>query len=578
MFELLAPAADPDARIDIDTVKALQHLTDATLAYLSEDELLAELLARVSDVMSIDTVAILLLEGDMLHARAAKGIEEEVEAGVRIPLGRGFAGRIAAERQPVRIIDVEHADIYNPILREKGIRSLLGVPLLIEGRVIGVLHVGSLTTRNFTAEEATILQLAADRAALAIELGRKLASERGAREEAERVAARLRAVQRVSDASLGYLTEEELLQELLARISNIMLVDTVAFLLLEGDVLHARAALGLEEEVEAGVRVPMGRGFAGRVAAERRPVTILDLDHADIYNPILREKGLRSLLGVPLLIGGRVVGVLHVGSLTTRRFTDDEVSLLQLAADRAALAIEQARHYEQRRLAEALQRQLLPRARPEGLEADIASQYLPASGTSVGGDWHDVFVLAERRLGMVIGDVAGHGITAAAAMAQLRTALRAYALEGHPPAVVVDRVNRLMGSLGPHMMTTLVFVVVDPAAGSMEFVNAGHPPPLLIPASGPPRFLTRPLGPVLGMGIEAAARSGTQPVSTGDIVLLYTDGLVERRTETLDVGLERLRSLADGIHDVDELSDAILDHLVPRAHGDDIAFIAARLR
>jgi serine phosphatase RsbU (regulator of sigma subunit) len=80
------------------------------------------------------------------------------------------------------------------------------------------------------------------------------------------------------------------------------------------------------------------------------------------------------------------------------------------------------------------------------------------------------------------------------------------------------------------------------------------------------------------MGIEAAARSGTQPVSTGDIVLLYTDGLVERRTETLDVGLERLRSLADGIHDVDELSDAILDHLVPRAHGDDIAFIAARLR
>jgi GAF domain-containing protein len=578
VFELLAPAGDPDARIDIDTVKALQHLTDATLAYLSEDELLAELLARVSDIMSIDTVAILLLEGDMLHARAAKGIEEEVEAGVRIPLGRGFAGRIAAERQPVRIIDVEHADIYNPILREKGIRSLLGVPLLVEGRVIGVLHVGSLTTRNFTAEEATILQLAADRAALAIELGRKLASERGAREEAERVAARLRAVQRVSDASLGYLTEEELLQELLARISNIMSVDTVAFLLLEGDVLHARAALGLEEEVEAGVRVPMGRGFAGRVAAERRPVTILDLDHADIYNPILREKGLRSLLGVPLLIGGRVVGVLHVGSLTTRRFTDDEVSLLQLAADRAALAIEQARHYEQRRLAEALQRRLLPRARPEGLEADIASQYLPASGTSVGGDWHDVFVLAERRLGMVIGDVAGHGITAAAAMAQLRTALRAYALEGHPPVVVVDRVNRLMGSLGPHMMTTLVFVVVDPAAGSMEFVNAGHPPPLLIPASGPPRFLTRPLGPVLGMGIEAAARSGTQPVSTGDIVLLYTDGLVERRTETLDVGLERLRSLADGIHDVDELSDAILDHLVPRAHGDDIAFIAARLR
>ena len=108
-------------------------MTDAALAYLSEEDLLQELLQRISDIMEIDTVAILLLEGDALHARAAKGIEEEVEQGVRIPIGRGFAGRIAAERRPITIPDVDHADILNPILREKGIKSLLGVPLIVQG-------------------------------------------------------------------------------------------------------------------------------------------------------------------------------------------------------------------------------------------------------------------------------------------------------------------------------------------------------------------------------------------------------------------------------------------------------------
>ena len=149
----------------------LQRVADAALAYLSEDELLRELLLRVTEILGTDTAAILLVDdaGTMLHARAAKGIEEEVERGVQIPVGKGFAGRIAAERRPIVIADVDHADILNPILREKGIRCLLGVPLLAEDRVLGVLHVGSLTPRRFTADERDLLQLAADRAAVAIE-------------------------------------------------------------------------------------------------------------------------------------------------------------------------------------------------------------------------------------------------------------------------------------------------------------------------------------------------------------------------------------------------------------------------
>src|SRR3954465_6551965 len=170
----------------------------------------------------------------------------------------------------------------------------------------------------------------------------------------------LESLQRVTDVALSYLPEEDLLQELLRRIADILSIDTAAILLLEGDALHARAAKGIEEEVEQGVRIPLGRGFAGRIAAERRPIIIPDVDHADILNPILREKGIRSLLGVPMLVEGRVLGVLHVGTLTPRDFDADDRDLLQLAADRAAIAIEHAQLYEQRHLAETLQRRLLP--------------------------------------------------------------------------------------------------------------------------------------------------------------------------------------------------------------------------
>ena len=130
---------------------AVERITDSALAYLSLEDLLVELLDRIREILAADTAAILLLDPErrVLVARAARGIEEEVRQGVTIPLGGGFAGRIAAEGRPVAIEDVDHAEILNPILRLKGIRSLLGVPLIVEGRVIGVLHVGTLAPSAF---------------------------------------------------------------------------------------------------------------------------------------------------------------------------------------------------------------------------------------------------------------------------------------------------------------------------------------------------------------------------------------------------------------------------------------------
>ena len=358
----------------------LQELTDAALGHLELEELLGALLDRTRTLLDVDTCAILLLdeEENELVARAAVGIEEEVEEGVRVPLGKGFAGRVAAERRPVVLRDVDHSDVLNPLLREKGIKSMLGVPLLVHGDVVGVLHVGSLEERDFAPNELELLQLAGDRAAIAIEHARLFEAERSARTKLERV-------QAVTDLALAHLELDELLSVLLPRICDILGTDTCAVLLLDEErgELVARAALGIEEEVEQGVRIPLGKGFAGRIAASGRPVILDDLAQADVVNPILREKGIVSMLGVPLLVQGRAIGVLHVGTLALRRFTEDDEELLQLVADRVAVAIERGRLHEELILLDELRANFVA----------IASHELRTPAASVYGA---VATLAER--------------------------------------------------------------------------------------------------------------------------------------------------------------------------------------
>ena len=329
---------------DVERLRRIQLVTDAALSHLELNDLLGELLTRIRDVLDADTAAVLLRDDlrNELVARAAVGLEEEVEQGQRIPIGGGFAGRIAAERRPIVLDDVDHADVLNPILHEKSIKSLAGVPLVFGNEVLGVLHVGTRRPREFTEDDVEFLQVVADRVAVAIEHARLFEAERRGRTRLEQV----HSVMETTLASLGF---DELVGELLVRLRSILQVDTAAVLMLDEatNELVARAAVGLEEEVEQGVRIPVGGGFAGRVAAEARPVVLDDVDHADVLNPILREKGIKSMLGVPLIASDRVIGVLHVGTLEPRFFDSEDQELLQLVGSRAAIAIEGAKVHDE---------------------------------------------------------------------------------------------------------------------------------------------------------------------------------------------------------------------------------------
>ncbi len=391
---------------------------------------------------------------------------------------------------------------------------------------------------------------------------------------------RLRDLQSVTDAELAYLPLEELLQELLNRVVAILHVDTAVVLLLEydGKTLLARAAKGLEEEVERGVRIPVGRGFAGRVAASRMPVRITDLEHAEIVNPLLRGKGLKSLLGVPLVVEGEVIGVLHVGSQRDRVFSDDDVELLQRAGDRAALAIRGRLTERERGLADALQRSLIP-VLPEFPGVAMAGRYLPAASARLGGDWYDAFPLPGGRLALAIGDVVGRSFQAAALMGQLRSGLRAYALDGMTPHKVLERTSHLLRQLGPGRSATVLYLVIDPHGGRLTLAGAGHPPPVVTSGNGEASFVELPPSVPLGAVRQPRYEESEQRLEPGSTLVLFTDGLVEQGGDGLDAGLERLReAVRDGNGEELELRcDAIVDAMLPDGPGrDDAALLAIR--
>ena len=352
---------------------------------------------------------------------------------------------------------------------------------------------------------------------------------------------RLRDIQSITDAALSRLDDRDLLAELLERTRAVLLADTAAVLLLDFSSGHliATAAAGLEEEVRQGVRIPVGRGFAGRIAAEHKPVILDHVDHSTVLNPILWAKGIRALMGVPLIAGGKVIGVLHVGSLTPREFTSEDLELLQLAADRAATAVASLTAQEDRVAAEALQRSLLPSTLPVAGGAEMSVRYVPGEGR-VGGDWYDVFTLPSGQLCIVIGDVTGSGLPAAVIMGRMRSALRAYALESADPAEVLARLDAKMQHFEPGALATVLYAVFDPGLDRVHICSAGHYPPVIASPGRPAELADVPPGLLIGAVPSVRRRVTTVGISPGTLLCFYTDGLIERRDQRIDHGLARL--------------------------------------
>ena len=389
---------------------------------------------------------------------------------------------------------------------------------------------------------------------------------------------RLRRLEAVTDASLSRLDASDMLDELLDRVRDLLGVDTAAILMLDvhSRQLVATAARGIEDEVLQGVRIGLGQGFAGRIAQSRQPLLLPVVTPDDVVNPILIEKGIRSLLGVPIFAGGEVTGVLHVGTLSSREFTADDVGLLQLAADRAGTAGQIRSRRVEQDAALALQRSLLPATLPALAGLRLAARYVPGHEFGVGGDWYDVFALPSGWVGVVIGDVSGHGLASAVVMGRVRSALRAYSLITDDPGEALTMLDRKVCHFEAGNLTTALYAMISPDRTTLRVSSAGHLSPVLAVPDRPATLLDVPVDAPLGVGrLTRGRRTTAVALPPGAVLLCYTDGLVERRHEVIDVGIKALVGVVEP-GDPEVVCGTVMSRVGALQPTDDIAILAVR--
>ncbi|MEA2355419.1 MAG: hypothetical protein QOD61_1548 [Solirubrobacteraceae bacterium] len=403
-----------------------------------------------------------------------------------------------------------------------------------------------------------------------------------AQARAEAATETIRKLQSLSDAALAHLGLAELLAEVLARIRELFAADTTGIALVEPSDgnLVLWAADGVEL-LPAPTPLPAGT-FVAAAALQGDPVVFGQQDDSPLHGS-LEASGIASAVAVGLRRADELTGVLYLGWLGEADPGPEDLALLGLCAERAAAAIAHARTYEHEHgLVELLQRSLLPQELPRVPRLELSARYLPSiEATAIGGDWYDVLRLPDGSVVLVIGDVVGHGVHAATVMGELRNGLRAYVLEGHGPGPALSRLNALVESTrGARMIATLLVLMIDPTLDRLRFASAGHLPPLRIGTDGTATFLDGGLVAPLGLVGSSPIEEAVEPIGSGETILLFTDGLVERREESLDAGLSRLRACAaeHGEVPLEIFSDRILQKagVADAKHRDDVALVAVR--
>lgn len=322
-----------------------------------------------------------------------------------------------------------------------------------------------------------------------------------------------------------------------------------------------------------------------QVVVRGRPMNLYTTDIPELFTDP-RTEALQTYLAtrigsarlIPLVARGQVLGAVTVTRLRTREpFDEQDFVLIDEVVARAALNIDNARLYTtQREAALTLQRSLTNNELPDVTGLELTGRYLPASSHDVGGDWFDVIALPGGRTGLVIGDVMGHGIHAAAVMGQLRTAVRTLARHDIAPARMLSSLDAVVADLGEDEMATCVYAVHDPTTGGWVIARAGHPPPAVATPDGTITFLDGPPGTPLGTG---AHDFGTEEVVLpgGGLLVLYTDGLIEARHRDIDQGM---RQLAEALRPLDRpldtMCDEVLGRLLAGSAQDDVAMLLAR--
>lgn len=594
---VLEDAADEPGRGRQQRVAArLARLARVTAELVTAESL--DDVARIVTYQAADaagaTVATLvrLQGGDTLVLRGIRAQDPAIASEwASFPLSAHTpAGDAVRLREPIILTGRDELARAYPELEPSagGERTLVVLPLLMSGTPLGAISLSFPARRSFDSAEQEFLRLLADTCAQAID---RIEARHDAADRAYKLSFLTQASAELA-SSLDYHTT----LRNVARLGVPEFADWCSVQLLEDGDLRTLAIAHVDPEKVAFAEElqrrypsdPDSEGGAWNVVrtgqSELIPLITDDLLVAAAQDEehlrLARELNLRSAISVPLVAQGRVLGVMSwVSADEGRLFSASDLSFVEDLAQRAAVAIDNAQlHSETKEAAVRLQRAVLPDALPEVAGWQFASYYSPSGRTEVGGDFYDVLPV-DGGVALFVGDVMGRGVTAAAAMAQMRAAIRSYVAIDPSPARVVRRLDTMFDKYEYTQLVTLVYVFADRENDQLHIINAGHPPPVVLRADGTLDTLSEPVTTPLGLGLGRQDREAFRvPFRDGDTLLLYTDGLIERRDEDIDVGQSRLATTCSalGHDDLDGCLKGMVEQVRDHTREDDVAVLAAR--
>jgi serine phosphatase RsbU (regulator of sigma subunit)/anti-sigma regulatory factor (Ser/Thr protein kinase) len=474
-------------------------------------------------------------------------------------------------------------------LATEGERSMVCLPLVASGEALGGMSLSFPGVRHFERTELEFLGILADTCAQAI--------------------ARIRAVAAAKDRELKLTFLADASAELASSLDYEATLSAVAWLavprfadwcviqLLQDGVLRTLGlahpdAVGeerireLQERYPPDPHAPRGAHQVARTGVSELIPDITDemITEAAVdeeHRQALLDLNFRSALSVPLKVHGRVLGVITwVAGEGGRRYGTEDLAFGEDLARRAAVAIDNAElHSEVRDVALRLQQAVLPDRLPHAEGWEVAVRYLPAGRTDTGGDFYGLAPLDDGRVAVFVGDVMGRGVQAASAMAQMRSAVRALLAVDPDPATVLAGLDKLFARFDIDQLVTLVYAVLDREHGRLHIINAGHPAPVLVPADGPAEMIETEDTLLLGAG-GGSREIITRPLRDTDTLLLFTDGLAERRGEVIVQGYDRITRAAESLREPDLQTslDALVDAVRDPTRDDDVAALVIRAK
>lgn len=568
------------ARVTAELLRADDVTTVTTIVTRHMADAAGATVASLSVLVAEDRLRLLGIHG----GRAGVAARWET-----FPVAGTPAGDCVTARRPLILIGRDAIQSRYPGLESaaEGERSVVCLPLLVGDRAIGAASMSFPGRRHFDTAELDFFNVMADTCAQALD--------------------RVQALADVADqtAKLAFLADatEELASSLdyestltnVARLAVPQIADWCAIALGVDGELRTLAVAHIDPEKVALAQefqdryppdpdAPRGSYQVFRTGRSELTPEITDemIEAADLgpeQLEMVRALNLRSAMAVPLVANNRVLGVITwVAGDEGRRFDEQDLAFAEDLARRAAVAIDNAQlHTELREMAIRLQRAVLPTAMPRVEGWEVAAHYSPAGHLDAGGDFYDVIPLDGGRLAMFIGDVMGRGVHAAAAMAQMRAAIRALVAVDPEPHAVLARLDKIFDLYDMNQLVTMVYAVIDPSRDEVTLANAGHPPPLRLRADGSAEQLAVAEDVLLGVG-PVERSTVTLPFFAGDALLAFTDGLIERRNEDIDAGQRRLLAAVEHLGPTTD--HATLNTLVTEVsdpqRDDDVAVLVVR--